>query len=95
MRYAVITTWEIDDQADRSLFLRNVQEQRVPALRALGAERVIVLRTSDRTLAAVSEWPDRRTRDEAVAMIERVREKLRTDGSRMTGEFLGEVVAEA
>ena len=94
MTYAVVTTWEIHDGADWDLFLRNVREQRVPALREMGAERVTVLRTSERTLAALAEWPDKRTRDDAAAMVEAVREKVRTDGSRMTGQFMGEVVAQ-
>ena len=49
----------------------------------------------DRTMAAISEWPNRTTRDAAAEFIERVRREVRTeDHSRMTGEMLGEVVAE-
>lgn len=95
MPYSTITTWELHDAADYALFLRNVNEHRLPALKELGATRVTVIRTSDRTLAAISEWPDRATRDDAVNMINEVRKKVRLDGSRMTGEMLGEVVAVA
>lgn len=95
MSYATITTWELHDGADWGLFLRNVEEHRLPALKELGATRVTVIRTSDRTVAALSEWPDAQTRDDAVGMIEVVRKKVRSDGSRMTGEMMGEVVAEA
>jgi hypothetical protein len=66
----------------------------LPALKELGADRVQVIRTSERTMAAISEWPDKDTRDAAAAMIEKVRKDVRTeDHSRMTGEMLGEVVA--
>ena len=54
-----------------------------------------MIRTSERTIAAISEWPDKTTRDNAAVFIERVRKDVRTeDHSRMTGEMLGEVVAE-
>jgi len=95
MSFAVITTWELQDGADWGLFLRNVNEHRLPALKALGATRVTVIRTSARTVAALSEWPDKITRDDAIHAIEAVRKKVHLDGSRMTGEMLGEVVAVA
>ena len=95
MRYVTITTWEILDGADFELTLARVRDKRLPALKQLGAERVQVLRTSDRTIAAISEWPDRTTRDTASEFVERVRREVRTeDHSRMTGEMKGEVVAE-
>lgn len=95
MPYVTITTWEVPEGVHQEVSLRNLREKRLPALKALGATRVVVIRTSDRTTAAISEWPDKRTRDEAYAAIAQVREKLRTeDGSRMTGEMLGEVIAE-
>jgi len=95
MRYVTITTWEVLDGADFELTLKRVREKRLPALKQLGAERIQVLRTSDRTIAAISEWPDRTTRDTAAAFVERVRKEVRTeDHSRMTGEMRGEVVAE-
>jgi len=70
MSFAVITTWELQDGADWGLFLRNVNEHRLPALKALGATRVTVIRTSARTVAALSEWPDKITRDDAIHAIE-------------------------
>ncbi|NNE80125.1 MAG: hypothetical protein HKN18_07610 [Silicimonas sp.] len=95
MRYATITTWEVMDGADFDLTMERVRKKRLPALKELGAERVQVIRTSDRTIAAISEWPDKTTRDTAKEFIERVRKEVRTeDHSRMTGEMLGEVVAE-
>jgi len=95
MRYVTITTWEIMDGADFDLMMERVQGKRLPALKELGAERVQIIRTSDRTMAAISEWPDKGTRDAAAAMIENVRKDVRTeDHSRMTGEMLGEVMAE-
>ena len=67
----------------------------MPALKELGAERVQVIRTSERTFAAISEWPDRESRDAASAAIEAVRDKVKSeDMTRMTGEMLGEVVAD-
>ena len=95
MRYVTITTWEIADGTDYDLALRNIQEKRLPALKALGATRVTVIRTSERTSAAISEWPDQATRDTAERAIEDVREKVHhEDLSRLTGEMKGEVVAE-
>lgn len=95
MRYVTITTWEVTEGADFNLMLERVRTHRLPALRNLGADRVQIIRTSERTVAAISEWPDQRTRDAAREMIEGVRKKVRNeDHSRMTGEMLGEVVAE-
>lgn len=95
MRYVTITTWEIADGADFNLVMERVRTKRLPALRELGAERVQVMRTSERTIAAVSEWPNQTIRDEAEEWIENVRKDLRTeDQSRMTGELRGEVIAE-
>lgn len=95
MKYVTITTWEMLAGVDFDLTMTRVREKRLPALKELGAERIQVIRTSDRTIAAISEWPDKATRDSAAAFIERVRKDVRTeDHSRMTGEMLGEVVAE-
>lgn len=95
MSYVTITTWEVPEGVDQEVSLRNLREKRLPALKQLGATRVTVIRTSPRTTAAISEWPDKRTRDDAYTMIAVVREKLHSeDGSRMTGEMLGEVIAE-
>ena len=95
MKYVTITTWEVLGGVDFDLTLKNMREKRLPALKQLGADRVQVIRTSDRTIAAISEWPNRTTRDAAAEFIERVRREVRTeDHSRMTGEMLGEVVAE-
>ena len=96
MRYLTITTWELLDKADFDLTMERVKTKRLSALRDLGAERIQVIRTSDRTIAAISEWPDQRTRDEAEKLIEKVRNDVHAeDHSRMTGEMRGEVVAEA
>lgn len=96
MRYVTITTWELMSGTDFDLTMTKVRERRLPALMELGAERVQVIRTSERTFAAISEWPDERTRDAAKAAIERVRENLKSeDMTRMTGEMLGEVVVSA
>lgn len=95
MRYITITTWEIGDGTDYDVVMRTIREKRLPALRDLGATRVTVVRTSDRTSAAITEWPDRKTRDAAEAAIADVRHKVHhEDLSRMTGEMRGEVVAE-
>lgn len=96
MRYVTVTTWELLRGADFDLTLKRVQDRRLPALIELGAERVQVIRTSDRTFAAISEWPDEATRDAAARAIEAVRAKVRSeDMTRMTGEMLGAVVAQA
>lgn len=95
MRYVTITTWETTSGADYDLALRSVREKRLPALREMGASRVTVVRTSDRTSAVITEWPDEMTRDAAEAAIAAVREKVRReDMIRMTGEMKGAVVAE-
>ena len=95
MPYVTITTWEITSGADYDLSLRGIRERRLPALRELGATRVTVLRTSGRTSAAITEWPDKATRDAAEAAIAAVRDKVRReDMNRMTGEMMGEVVAQ-
>lgn len=95
MAFITITTWELHDSTDWGLFMSTVNEHRLPALKALGAVRVSVIRTSDRTAAAITEWPDARTRDDAMGAIEEVRKNVHTDGSRMTGEMKGDVIAEA
>lgn len=95
MSYAAITTWELHDGADWHVFMDNMNQHRIPALHDLGATKVTVIKTSDRTFAALSEWPDQQTRDTAMRAISLLREKIRTDGSRMTGEFTGEVMAVA
>ena len=63
MRYVTITTWEVMGGVDFDLTMERVRAKRLPALKELGAERVQVIRTSDRTIAAISEWPDKTTRD--------------------------------
>ncbi|MBI6628590.1 hypothetical protein [Pontibaca salina] len=95
MAYITITTWEVADGTDYDITLRGIREKRLPALKALGASRITVVRTSDRTSAAITEWPDKATRDAAEQAIEEVRKKLsREDLARMTGEMKGAVVAE-
>ena len=95
MRYITITTWEIADGVDYSLALRAIEEKRLPALKGLGANRVTVIRTSDRTSAAITEWPDKITRDAAELKIDEVRRSVhREDQTRMTGEMKGEIVAD-
>ncbi len=96
MRYLTITTWEIADGSDYNTSLDAIKAKRLPALKKLGASRVTVIRTSDRTSAAISEWPDKATRDAAEAKIEEVRKSIhKEDLARMTGEMKGEVVADA
>ena len=95
MRYVTITTWEVTQNADFDMTMERVRTKRLPALKQLGAERVQVIRTSQRTLAAISEWPDKTTRDRATEFIEHVRREVRTeDHARMTGEMAGAVLAE-
>ena len=95
MRYITITTWEIADGTDYNVSLRAIEEKRLPALKNLGASRVTVIRTSERTSAAITEWPDKTTRDAAELMIDEVRRSVhKEDMARMTGEMKGEVVAE-
>ena len=95
MRYITITTWEIDDMTNFHQFIEAVEEKRLPALKGLGASRVTVVRTSDRTCAAITEWPDKPTRDDAEMKIDEVRRRVhREDHTRMTGEMKGEIVAD-
>ncbi len=95
MAFMTITTWEIADGTDYDIVMRGIREKRLPALKELGASRVTVVRTSERTSAAITEWPDQVTRDAADRAIQQVREKVHTeDLSRLTGEMRGEVVAE-
>ncbi|MEP3330761.1 hypothetical protein [Sedimentitalea sp.] len=95
MTYITITTWEISDGTDYDVAMQNIRDKRMPALKELGATRVSVVRTSERTSAAITEWPDAATRDAAERAIEAVRSKIHTeDFSRMTGEMKGQVVAE-
>ncbi len=94
MRYITITTWELTSGADFALTVKQVEAVLLPALLALGAERVQLVQTSDRTVAAISEWPDKPTRDAAERAIQEVRDKVRReDFTRMTGEMGGKVVA--
>lgn len=96
MKYLTITTWELLSGVDFDLTMKQMKTKRLPALKQMGADRIQVIRTSDRTIAAISEWPDRHTRDVAETLIERVRQEVRSeDHSRMTGEMRGEVVIEA
>lgn len=95
MTYITITTWEIADGTDYDVAMQTIRDKRMPALKELGATRVSVVRTSDRTSAAITEWPDAATRDAAERAIEAVRKKIHAeDFSRMTGEMKGQVVAE-
>lgn len=95
MRYVTITTWEIADGGSYDITMERIRERRLPALKELGATRVTIIRTSDRTSAAITEWPDEVTRDAAEAAIADVRRKVHTDDlARMTGEMKGVVVAE-
>ena len=94
MRYITITTWEIDDGTDYHTALRAIREKRMPALKGFGATSVTIIRTSDRTSAAITEWPDKATRDAAEMKIDEVRRHVhKEDMSRMTGEMRGEIVA--
>ncbi|SDF86213.1 hypothetical protein [Sulfitobacter delicatus] len=95
MRYITITTWEIADGADYDVALRAIEEKRLPALKGFGASRITVVRTSERTSAAITEWPDKATRDAAELKIDEVRRSVkRDDQTRMTGEMRGEIVAD-
>lgn len=95
MAYVTITTWELKDDANWETSLENVRRSRLPALKEMGALRVTLVRTSSRTTAAITEWPDKTTRDAAMALIADVRSKVQSvDRSRLTGEMQGEVVAE-
>ncbi len=95
MRYVTITTWEIADGTDYNVALRAIEEKRIPALKGFGASRVTVIRTSDRTSAAITEWPDKATRDAAEMKINEVRKSVhKEDLTRMTGEMKGEIVAD-
>lgn len=95
MRYITITTWEIADGVDYDVSLRSIEEKRLPALKDLGASRVTVIRTSDRTSAAITEWPDKATRDAAETQIDQVRRSVHQhDMNRMTGEMKGQIVAD-
>ncbi|MFZ3585342.1 hypothetical protein ACOI1H_24945 [Loktanella sp. DJP18] len=95
MRYITITTWETASGADYEIALRNIEEKRLPALKSFGANRVTIIRTSERTSAAITEWPDKATRDAAELKIDEVRKSVQTDDqTRMTGEMKGEIVAD-
>lgn len=95
MRYVTITTWEIDDKTNLVTFIDAVEKKRIPALKGFGASRVTVVRTSERTCAAITEWPDQQTRDSAELKIAEVRRTVhREDHTRMTGEMKGEIVAD-
>ena len=95
MRYLAITTWELLAEVDFDVTMERIKSKRLPALRKLGAERIQVIRTSSRTIAAISEWPDKHTFDSASVLIDRVRKDVHAeDHSRMTGEMRGELVAE-
>lgn len=95
MRYITITTWEIADGVDYNFALRSIEEKRLPALKSFGATRITVIRTSDRTSAVITEWPDKVTRDAAELKIDEVRRSVdRVDQTRMTGEMKGEIVAD-
>lgn len=95
MGFVTITTWEVKDGEAWDVALRRIREKRLPALKEMGAVSVKVLRTSDRTLAGISEWPDEASRDAAETSIAEIRAKLTTeDHTILTGEMRGEVVAE-
>ena len=95
MRYITITTWENADGADYDVTLRTIKEKRLPALKGFGASRITVVRTSERTSAVSTEWPDKATRDAAELKIDEVRRLVkREDQTRMTGEMKGEIAAD-
>ncbi len=95
MRYITITTWEIADGTDYNVSLRAIEEKRLPALKSFWASRITIVRTSARTTAAITEWPDKATRDAAELKIDEVRKSIhRDDQTRLTGEMKGEIVAD-
>ncbi|WP_370399060.1 hypothetical protein [Sulfitobacter sp. JB4-11] len=95
MRYVTITTWEMPQGTDFNIVMQSMRDKRLPALKALGANRVTVIRTTDRTVAAMTEWPDKATRDAAELKIDEVRRSVHSeDQTRMTGEMKGEIVAD-
>ena len=95
MRYITITTWEIADGMDYHVSLRTIEEKRLPALKGLGASRVTVIRTSERTSAVITEWPDEATRHAAELKIDEVRRSVHKEEKiRMTGEMRGEIVSD-
>lgn len=95
MHYITITTWEVPAGTDFDLTLRDVEEKRLPALKSFGASRVTVVRTSERTSAVITEWPDKFTRDAAELKIDEVRRAAHKEELlRLTGEMRGEIVAD-
>ena len=58
MSYVTITTWEIADGTDYDVVLRGIREKRLPALKELGATRVTVVRTSERTMGDTGATTD-------------------------------------
>lgn len=95
MRYITITTWEMTDGASFEVALDKIKKERIPALKGLGANSVTIIRTSDRTSAAITEWPTEAIRDDAELKINEVRNKVHKDDHlRMTGEMRGEIVAD-
>ena len=95
MPYVTITSWEITDGANYDFSMSQIREKRLPALKELGATRVTLVRTSDRTSAVITEWPDLATRNTAEQAIQAVRTQVhQLDMARMTGEMKGVVIAD-
>ena len=85
----------IADGVDFDLALQSIEEKRLPALKGFGATSVTIVKTSQRTSMAITEWPDMATRDAAELKIDEVRRAVdRDDRVRMTGEMKGEIIAE-
>ena len=96
MRYITITTWELEDGADYDVALRRIEEKRLPALKGFGASRITVVRTSQRTSAVITEWPDQATRAPAALTLDEVRRTVkRAAQTPLTGAMHGAIDSHA
>ena len=95
MAYVVVTHWETtSDDADAEAGWKRVQEQNIPALKALGAHSAMGVELSDTKAMMISVFPDKATFEAAHAKIQKLRQKTGAElNTKMTGEYKGELKA--
>jgi hypothetical protein len=95
MTFVAVTNWKTKSAGvDLDANWKRVQDQFVPALKALGATHVMGIQTSERESIMVVTYPDKSTRDAAHARIMEMRKSATTDMQlELTSEVAGEVKA--
>lgn len=94
MAFATISMWKMGAEMGASEMAKIMQDQFMPALRAIGATQAMTVQTGVETSAIIAVYPDEATRNSAMEKIRALREKgATTFSAEMTGELMGTVIA--